>query len=62
VLGSGLGGWLAPKLGIKAEKTAAVWAVAIGGAVYLVGAVVIFRDAAREFFALLRQSLGKKAG
>jgi len=37
VCGSGLGGWLAPKLGIKAEKPAAVWAVAIGGAVLFIG-------------------------
>ena len=36
ILGCGLGGWLAPKLGIKAEKTAAVWAVGIGGAVLLI--------------------------
>jgi len=36
IVGSGLGGWLAPKLGIKAEKTAAVWAVAVGGAVVLI--------------------------
>lgn len=36
ILGSGLGGWLAPKLGIKAEKVAAVWAIAIGGAVLLI--------------------------
>ncbi|MEM8883377.1 MAG: GlsB/YeaQ/YmgE family stress response membrane protein [Planctomycetota bacterium] len=36
ILGCGLGGWLAPKLGIKAEKPAAAWAVAIGGAVLLI--------------------------
>ena len=36
ILGSGLGGWLAPKLGIKPEKPAAVWLVAIGGSVLLI--------------------------
>jgi len=36
ILGSGLGGWLAPKLGVKAEKPAALWAIAIGGAVLLI--------------------------
>jgi len=35
IVGCGLGGWLAPKLGIKAEKPAAAWLVAIGGAVLL---------------------------
>ena len=36
VIGAGLGGWLAPRLGIKAESPAANWAVAIGGAVLLI--------------------------
>lgn len=36
IVGSALGGWLAPRLGIKAESTAAIWAVAIGGAVLLI--------------------------
>lgn len=36
IFGAGLGGWLAPQLGIKAESKLGAWAVAIGGAVLLI--------------------------
>lgn len=36
ILGSGLGGYLAPRLGIHPESPAGLWAVAIGGAVLLI--------------------------
>lgn len=36
IVGSGLGGWLAPKLGISAGSGVLHYAVAVGGAVLLI--------------------------
>jgi uncharacterized membrane protein YeaQ/YmgE (transglycosylase-associated protein family) len=36
IVGSGVGHWLAPKLGIAAVGSVAQWLVAIGGAVLLI--------------------------
>ena len=36
IVGSGVGHWLAPKLGIAAGGSVAQWLVAIGGAVLLI--------------------------
>ena len=36
ILGAGFGGWLAPKLGIKAKDGVGAWCIAIGGAVLLI--------------------------